>query len=57
MLNVAVPRSDGKLAVYGNGTLIITKVGPRDVGTYECLADNGIAGTLRRKIDVQIRGV
>ena len=52
----AMVTSNGRVNVFGNGTLTISDVGPQDVGKYQCLADNGLDETQRRQIQVLIKG-
>ncbi|XP_061736116.1 matrix-remodeling-associated protein 5-like [Nerophis ophidion] len=44
----------GNLFVLPNGTLHIRKVGPKDVGIYECTSTNAV-GTDRRTVKVDIK--
>ncbi|XP_012946540.1 papilin [Aplysia californica] len=50
-----VLNSRGRMQVFGNGTLIIDDVEPRDTGMYECFAENGIVSPVRRKIELTLR--
>uniref|UniRef100_A0A673B733 Ig-like domain-containing protein n=1 Tax=Sphaeramia orbicularis TaxID=375764 RepID=A0A673B733_9TELE len=43
----------GNLFVLPNGTLHITKVGPKDSGSYECTASNAV-GAEKRTVTIQI---
>ncbi|XP_061579678.1 immunoglobulin superfamily member 10-like [Cololabis saira] len=45
----------GNLFVLPNGTLHIRKVGPKDTGSYECAASNGV-GTNVRTVRVVVEG-
>ncbi|CAL8372492.1 unnamed protein product [Arctogadus glacialis] len=45
----------GNLFVLPNGTLHVRRLGPADVGGYECTASNAV-GVARRTVSVRLRG-
>ena len=49
-------RSGGKFRVFENGTLIISQVGPEDMGDYMCQADNGVSTPAQRIMMLSLRG-
>jgi hypothetical protein len=47
---------DPRFTVYPNGTLIIQRTLEQDMGSYLCVASNGVSSPAQRIVKLQLRG-
>lgn len=47
---------DPRFSVYPNGTLIIQRTLEQDMGSYLCVANNGVSNPAQRIVMLQLRG-